>query len=165
MAPTASRSSRLEPASTNKINVGSTPQAIYPQLPLLKIKSQAIVKNAETKPKEGSIHSVAIPIWNEMSLIINVEEDPIYKRIFTISYFLNISVAKNAKYRYNFNFLLSVWGRYIRDEIPIALAKQEIKRHNVTYHKTRQRTHVACPLFQFQVISCIIFTRCRNIFT
>ncbi|MHA2275369.1 MAG: AAA domain-containing protein, partial [Candidatus Kariarchaeaceae archaeon] len=114
------------------IQIGSTPQAIYPQLPLLKIKSKAIVDNTETKPPKGSIHSVAIPVWNEMSLTVNVEEDPIYKRIFTISYYLSISVAKNAKYKENYNFLMSVWGRLLRKEIPIALAKQELKNYNAT---------------------------------
>ncbi|MCE7734899.1 MAG: AAA family ATPase [Candidatus Heimdallarchaeota archaeon] len=114
------------------IEVGSTPQAIYPQLPLLKIKSQAIVNNAETKPKEGSIHSVAIPVWNEMSLVVNVEEDPIYKRIFAISYYLSVSVPKTAKYKDNYNTLISIWDQLIKKKIPIARAKQDLKQLNIT---------------------------------
>lgn len=114
------------------IEIGSTPQAIYPQLPLLKIKSQAIVKGEETKPKQGSIHSVAIPIWNEMSLTVNVEEDPIYKRILALSYHLSISVPKTAKYTENFNELLSIWAQVIKKEIPVARGKQDIKRSNQT---------------------------------
>ncbi|OLS22306.1 MAG: ATP-dependent RecD-like DNA helicase [Candidatus Heimdallarchaeota archaeon LC_2] len=114
------------------IQIGSTPEAIYPQLPLLQIKSQAIVSDKEIKPDRGTIHSVAIPIWNEMSLTVNVEEDPIYKRIMALSYYLSISVPKTSKYADNFNKLISIWSRMLREKMPLARAKLEIKQISPT---------------------------------
>ncbi|MHA2251722.1 MAG: hypothetical protein ACXAD7_15265, partial [Candidatus Kariarchaeaceae archaeon] len=96
------------------IRVGNTPEALYPVLPILDLKSKAIAIGDEVVPEEGMIHSVAIPRYHEMSLIFNLESDPIYQRAIGIGLYFSIFVSSNLSKRSPGNFYNQAFHQWWR---------------------------------------------------
>ena len=107
----------------------STPNPIYPQLPLLTLKSTSLRQGARILPQEGSVKSVAIPTWNDMTLIFDVQQDPIHERVFGISFYARISVSKFRKAKERFNNFWLIWNEYLENNMPYSELEDLIKEY------------------------------------
>ena len=119
-----------------EIEVGNTPEAIYPILPLLDLKSRALAKNEEVVPAEGSIHSVSIPNYNEINLIFTLDTDPIYQRAFGIGFNYTVIVSsklgersKSRYYNENFHLWWRLWKEHLEEEKEIGVIVEELNDH------------------------------------
>ena len=104
---TQSLSEQMKVREFNKIKdildktllVNDTPlhEAIYSEMPLIKLKAQSLIEKTEIVPTNDQISTVAIPsqYYAPCSISFTIESDPIHNRVFGASLFLSISVLKN----------------------------------------------------------------------
>ncbi len=79
------------------INDPPLPESIYSEMPLIKLKAESLVKNAEIIPTKDQITTVSIPsqYFAPCSISFTIEADPIHNRVFGASLHLSISVFKS----------------------------------------------------------------------
>jgi len=87
------------------IKVGSLPKPIYSELPLLKLKAQALIENKLVYPDYGrnQTHSYAIPRYSPIALNFGVEYDTNNEKVFSIGIYLKMFVPKALNYHGRFN--------------------------------------------------------------
>ena len=81
----------------NTITPGPTPSPLNAELPLLKLKAQALVKQQIVYPETGQIHSYSIPRNTQIALTIVTESDPSTERVFAIGMNLSMIVFNGNK--------------------------------------------------------------------
>jgi len=95
----------------DSIKVGSVPNPIYSELPLLKLKAQALIENKLVYPSYGrnQTHSYAIPRYSPIALNFGVEYDTNNEKVFSIGIYLKMFVPKALNYHGRFNSWWKVW--------------------------------------------------------
>ncbi|MCH8906415.1 MAG: hypothetical protein IH840_04925, partial [Candidatus Heimdallarchaeota archaeon] len=96
----------------SKIQVGNTPEPIYAELPTLDLKSRALATQETVFPREGEINSVSIPKFTDISIIVNLEGDPINDRVFGFSASFNLVIFEKTKYGPRFRELWKLIDQY-----------------------------------------------------
>ena len=97
--------------------IRSIPEPIFSQLPILKLKAQSLVTNTVVHPEEGSLLSIKIPKFSNISIILNCEANPLYEKVFGVSIKLNIFASADAEYRDIFELFFSEFHQYIKGKV------------------------------------------------
>ncbi|MHA1745610.1 MAG: AAA domain-containing protein [Promethearchaeota archaeon] len=91
------------------IKIGNTPEPLYPELPLLKIRSLALQRNDLEYPPSGQIHTYSIPRYTPIALTLALETDPSSERVFAFALYLDMSVPNSAKNFLKFKQWWTIW--------------------------------------------------------
>ncbi|MBD3193631.1 MAG: AAA family ATPase [Candidatus Lokiarchaeota archaeon] len=109
----------------NSIKCGSIPEPLYSELPLLNLKTKAIVQNNIVTPPAGHTHTYSIPRYSSISITFAVETDPANQRVYTAGYFLDISVSPNAPFGGVFNNWWKIWKEALsKNKTPKEIQKE-----------------------------------------
>ncbi len=81
-----------------QIKVGSTPQPLYVELPLLKLKIKALLKQEKTTPEDGQVSSMNIPKYTDISIFVDANSDPIKDVVFNFGVRFTIFVGEKSSY-------------------------------------------------------------------
>lgn len=113
----------------DSIEIHSTPNPLYPQLPLIKIRSNAIISKKPFYPKPGKVYSLSIPKFTDIVLIFDNEFDPTTERIYTIGLNLAMSVSPNSKsgFKNRFDGWWAIWKDHLVNKTKISNFKEELK--------------------------------------
>ena len=98
------------------INDPPLPESIYSEMPLIKLKAEALVNKSEVVPTQEQITTVSIPsqFFAPTSISFTIEADPIHNRVFGAGIYVNISVFK-TKYADKFESFWSLVATHFRD--------------------------------------------------
>lgn len=77
--------------------IGDTPDPLYPEIPLLNVKSTAIVQEKPITPPAGELHAVQIPKYVDIAITFNLERDPIHERAIGMSIFFDLAIFPTSK--------------------------------------------------------------------
>ena len=91
------------------VEVGTTPEPLYPELPLLPLKAKALIQDEMIVPRAGQTYSYAIPKFVTLSLTFCVESDPANNRVFASGLSLNMGVPPKSSYCLAFDNWWRVW--------------------------------------------------------
>ncbi len=85
-------------AGLHTVEMGETPEPLYPEQPLLSLKAQALVDGGAVYPdRQGDVGqrhlSLAIPNHSDIALVFDVESDPTNDVVFGVAFDLSIFVA------------------------------------------------------------------------
>ncbi|MHA1227719.1 MAG: AAA domain-containing protein, partial [Candidatus Hodarchaeales archaeon] len=94
---------------------GLTPGPLYPQKPLLALKSNSLLTQRTATPKKGQIHSLTLPRYNNLTIILDIETDPINERVFVAGIRFTMSVARGAAYEKVFDDWWGIWKEYLQE--------------------------------------------------
>ena len=109
----------------NNVQIGNTPSIIYPEIPSLKLKIASLLNQNIQQPKKGEFFSSTIPPFTDISLIINIEKDPILEEVFAFSYKFSIFSGKPE-----INSWFRTWADYLDDKITL----EELILHFMQFH-------------------------------
>ncbi len=117
--------------NVDSIKVGSVPNPIYSELPLLKLKAQALIENKLVYPSYGrnQTHSYAIPRYSPIALNFGVEYDTNNERVFSIGIYLKMFVPKVLNYHGRFNSWWKVWKEALDRSKSIEEVCVELNEH------------------------------------
>ncbi len=93
----------------DKIPIGNIPEPIYPELPLLDLKTRALINNDIVMPKVGTLHSTSIPKYSPISIIFVAESDPNNERLFAFGIQATMSIHPKAPYCLAFDKWWEIW--------------------------------------------------------
>ena len=141
LLPNTSRAIREQFRERNLLDIGSvskdlasftiqaTPNPLYPQLPLLKMRSQAIITQNPYYPNYGEVYSLSIPKFTDIILIFDNEYDPTTERIYTIGLNLVMSVSPNSKsgYKDRFDGWWVIWKDHLINKTSLATIKDQLE--------------------------------------
>ncbi|TFF63633.1 MAG: hypothetical protein EU521_00865, partial [Promethearchaeota archaeon] len=96
-----------------KIKVGNTPEPLYAEMPLLKLKAEALIKGDKVLPEDGYIHAYSIPKYSPIALNFAIEADPANQRVYAAGFFLDITVTPKVPYAGIFNAWWMIWKEAI----------------------------------------------------
>lgn len=118
----------VEDVNTNIHTIANStiPNALYPQIPHLKIISEALLKQTKIKPKADSIKSIKIPAYSELSLVFSVEEDSAYKRLFAFSVDFEVRM-----YNTQYKELFEKWWHFWNDILSLSKEELDNKKDNI----------------------------------
>ncbi|MHA1228483.1 MAG: AAA domain-containing protein, partial [Candidatus Hodarchaeales archaeon] len=94
---------------------GLTPGPLYPQKPLLSLKSNSLLARKTVTPKKGQIHSLTLPKYNNLTIILDIETDPIHERVFVAGIRFTMSVAMGVPYEKVFDDWWKIWKDYLQE--------------------------------------------------
>lgn len=99
----------------DSIRIGTIPKPIYPELPMLKLKTQALMEKKFVYAKTGKnqTFSYMIPRYSPMALSFGVEYDSNNEKVFSIGLYLKIFVFRELNYHRAFNKWWGVWKNAI----------------------------------------------------
>ena len=106
------------------IKVGSVPEPIYPELPLLELKARALVEDKLINPPPDHVHAYSIPKYSSIAINFAVETDPANQRVYTAGLFLFMSVSSKAP----FSLAYDNWWRIWKESL-------ELSKDTKTIHK------------------------------
>lgn len=109
----------------DSLEITDYPQPIYAEIPLLKLKAQALVYNKVMQPSTGELTSVTIPKYTDIALVVNAEADPVHERVFAFSINYLLIVSEKSKYAPHFKELLSYCAQCAEGEISAAEVVQQ----------------------------------------
>lgn len=111
-------------SNIDSIKVGSVPKPIYSELPLLKLKAQALIENKLIYPDYGrnQTHSYSIPRYSPIALNFGVEYDTNNEKVFSIGIHLKMFVPKALNYHGRFNSWWKVW----RNSLDLSKSIEEV---------------------------------------
>ncbi len=115
------------------IKLGSTPEPIYSELPLLELKANALIQNDIIKPKLGHIHSYSIPKYTTISLTFAIETDPANQRVYGAGFYLFMSVSPSL----SFSPIFDNWWKVWKEALDTSKTAQEVYENlqPYLYHK------------------------------
>ncbi len=101
------------------IKPGNFPKPIYSELPMLKLKTQALIEKKFVYAEIGKnqTHSYKIPRFSPMTLNFGVEYDANNDKVFSIALYLKMFVFKGLNYHKAFNKWWIVWKNALRTGI------------------------------------------------
>lgn len=117
----------------SSINLGSTPEPIYSELPLLELKAKALVANSLKKPSLGQIHAYQIPKYTTIALSFASELDPANERVYGASFYLFMSVSPNAPYGPVFDNWWRIWKEGFENSKMAEEIHEELQQ--ILFHK------------------------------
>jgi AAA domain-containing protein len=111
----------------DKIPIGSTPEPLYPEIPLIELKARAIINKKTIIPSINHAHSCAIPKFSPMSIIIDFETDISNDFVFgaAINFFISIRQTSAIKYAAVFYRWVEIWKNALtKNELPLEIKVQ-----------------------------------------
>ncbi len=93
----------------NNITVGIIPKPLYPELPLLKLKAEALIEERLIYPRFNETHSYNIPQYSPIALNFGVEYDTNNDRVFVVGIYLRMFVSKVIRYHNRFYNWWKTW--------------------------------------------------------
>ncbi|KKM85321.1 hypothetical protein LCGC14_1290220 [marine sediment metagenome] len=96
-------------ANIDSIKVGNTPEPLYAELPLLKLKALALINNQVVIPHQGEIHTYSIPRFTTISITFAVETDPANERVYAVGFFVDMVASGKTPYGGVFNNWWKIW--------------------------------------------------------
>ena len=109
------------------IELGATPNAIYPEASLLLLKSQAIVNETQVTPPTGSITSTAIPRFTEISIVLDTSNDIAHDRVYATAMSMNCIVFRKSNYFDLFNTFLNLINECVNGDLTEERIKSELQ--------------------------------------
>ncbi len=95
------------------ITPGLVPTPLYPEIPLLKLKSEAIINNKEVYSPPSEAHAITLPKFSTIALSTCLETDTFHGRAFVFGLNLTMSVFPRSKIAANFDQWWTIWDRYL----------------------------------------------------
>ena len=114
-------------ANIMNLPTGVTPGPLYPQKPLLSLKSNALLSQQIVSPREGQIHSLTLPKYNELTIVIDIETDPVHERVFITGLRFIMSVPKGISYEQVFDDWWALWKDYLAN-VPQTSNKSDLRK-------------------------------------
>jgi hypothetical protein len=96
------------------VEVGTTPEPLYPELPLLPLKAKALIQDDMIVPRTGQTYSYAIPKFVTLSLTFCAESDPANDRVFASGLSLSMGVPPKSSYCLAFDNWWRVWKKALK---------------------------------------------------
>ncbi len=100
------------------IEIKDIPEPIYPELPLLELKANALIQDKIILPKVGIAHSFSIPKYTSISLSFAIETDPANQRVYGVGLYLLMRVHANAPYSLVFDNWWKIWKDALENDKP-----------------------------------------------
>lgn len=97
-------------AKINDIKVGDVPKPMYSELPLLKLKVDAILAQQHITASSGDAYTTAIPKYSDFSISFDANLDPINDIVYNIGIFFSIHLGKKSTHA---GFLEKTWNKLI----------------------------------------------------
>ena len=113
----------------DSIKIGSIPKPIYSELPMLKMKAEALIYNRQVLPASGQIHSYAIPRYSPIAINIDVEYDQNNDRIFGIGIYLNMFIHAKLPYHAVFDNWWRIWKNALEKNYKALQIKNELQQY------------------------------------
>ena len=108
----------------DNVKVGNTPEPIYSELPILKLKALALVNDKIIYPKSGQAHTYSIPKYSSIAVNFAFETDPANERVYGAGFFLDMNTSTKAP----FSGVFDNWWRIWKDGL--SSNKQPIEIHS-----------------------------------
>ncbi|MCE7733613.1 MAG: AAA family ATPase, partial [Candidatus Heimdallarchaeota archaeon] len=108
------------------ISIGNVPKPIYAELPLLRLKAAAITKNVNLQAQAGELLSVSIPKYNDISIYVNLEEDPLHGRVFGASISMDLAVFPTSPFYKKFEDWWYLWRDFLEGGLDIVEFADEL---------------------------------------
>ncbi|KKN08879.1 hypothetical protein LCGC14_1052280, partial [marine sediment metagenome] len=96
-------------ANIDSVKVGNTPEPLYAELPLLKLKASALINNQVVIPQVGEIHTYSIPRFTTISITFAVEKDPLNERVYAAGFYVDMVASGKTPYGGVFNNWWKIW--------------------------------------------------------
>lgn len=98
----------------DSIMIGRIPRPLYPELPYLKLKTQALIEDKIVYPTYNQTHSYAIPQFSPIALSFGVEYDINNDRVFVIGIYFKMFIHSNVKYHDRFDKWWKIWKEALK---------------------------------------------------
>ena len=76
--------------------VGSTPDPLYPEKPLLELKANALKERKHYPAQSNHLKSMAIPRYSDITFTFNLEHDPVCDRVFNIAFYWSFCLPQQS---------------------------------------------------------------------
>jgi len=96
-------------ANIDSVTVGNTPEPLYAELPLLKLKALALINNQLVIPQPGEIHTYSIPRFTTISITFAVEKDPSNERVYAAGFYVDMIASGKIPFGGVFNNWWKIW--------------------------------------------------------
>ena len=96
-------------ANIGSVKVGNTPEPLYAELPLLKLKALALINNQVVIPQPGEIHTYSIPRFTTISITFAVEKDPSNERVYAAGFYVDMIASGKTPFGGVFNNWWKIW--------------------------------------------------------
>ncbi len=106
----------------DNIIVGSIPKPLYSELPLLKLKAQALAENQLKYPGYDQTHSFAIPQFSPIALTFGVEYDTNNEKVFVGGIYYKIFIFPGVRYYTK----ISTWWKIWREALKVDTSPSDI---------------------------------------
>ena len=113
----------------DNIIVGNIPKPLYPELPLLKLKAQALAKNKLIYPGFDQTHSYAIPRFSPIALTFGVEYDTNNEKVFVGGIYYKIFVPPGVRYYTKISSWWKIWRDALKDNTTTIDICTELNSH------------------------------------
>ena len=97
--------------------VGNTPKPLYSELPLLKLKAQALAQDKLIYPGFNQTHSYAIPRYSHIALTFGVEYDTNNEKVFSVGIYLKMFVPPGVRYFTIFSNWWKIWRNALENSV------------------------------------------------
>ncbi len=111
----------------DEIKPGNVPKPIYAEIPKLRLKGRSLATKQRIVPNKGEIMSVAIPKYNDISIVINLEMDPLHNRVFGASLLFNSAVSKFSKFKLKYEKWWAVWDELLNEQIDKVTLRERLE--------------------------------------
>ncbi|KKN32511.1 hypothetical protein LCGC14_0813110 [marine sediment metagenome] len=96
-------------ANIGSIKIGNTPEPLYAELPLLKLKALALINKQVVNPQQGEIHTYSIPRFTTISITFAIEKDPVNERVYAAGFYVDMVVSGKSPFGGIFNNWWKIW--------------------------------------------------------
>lgn len=119
----------------NKIPIGSTPEPLYAEIPMINIKTKAILKNEDIYPELGHGYSYALPRFSPITLCFVIESDPMNEQVFGFAINLEMQMPKKSKTYHLFCQWWTIWKEAISNNYSPAQILTNLQKANDIYNR------------------------------
>lgn len=93
----------------DSLTVDDLPDPLYPEIPMLKLKTSSIVSGIQKTPEKGKLFSAKLPNFIDIAIIMNGELDPLTNRVFAAAFNLNVFVSDSSYHSEQFKEWFTIW--------------------------------------------------------
>ncbi len=99
------------------LKVDDLPDPLYPEIPMLKLKTSSIVSGTQKTPEQGKLFSAKLPNFIDIAITMNGELDPLTNRVFAAAFNLNVFVNESSYHSDQFKKWFTIWKGVLDEEI------------------------------------------------
>ncbi|KKM90222.1 hypothetical protein LCGC14_1240810 [marine sediment metagenome] len=96
------------------VKIGNTPEPLYAELPLLKLKALALINNQVVIPQLGEIHSYSLPRFTTISITFAVETDPANERVYAAGFYVDMIATGKIPFGGVFDNWWKIWKEALK---------------------------------------------------